>query len=64
MDEQIECKCNLCGRKFDMWDFKEGTTIEKQSGYGSRYDGELIKLKLCSSCLDNIIDTCKISPIQ
>ena len=56
-------KCNMCGVIFNIWDMNENNTIEKTLGYGSKYDGEKIKIRLCCNCLDSLIDSCVISPI-
>ncbi len=57
-------KCSKCGKEFDMWDLQENFSIHKQIGYGSLYDGEYLKLDLCCKCMDELIDACKVSPIQ
>lgn len=56
-------KCNMCGVVFNIWDTNENNTIEKKLGYGSKYDEEKIKIRLCCNCLDSLIDSCVISPI-
>ena len=55
--------CNKCGKEFDMWDESESNYIHKKLGYGSRFDGDDLKLHLCCSCLDDIIDSCVVTPI-
>lgn len=57
--------CNMCGKEFDMWDEQESFGIYNYNvGYGSKYDGDIIRLDLCCECADKIIDACKISPVE
>lgn len=56
--------CNICGNKFDFWDEQENYSIYTTIGYGSKYDGEHLKLDICCKCMDNLIDRCGISPIE
>ncbi len=56
--------CNLCGKELDFWDVQEDFTLHRHVGYGSGYDGEVIKLRLCCECFDHIVDECKVSPIE
>ena len=48
--------CNLCGKELDFWDVQEDFTLHRHVGYGSGYDGEVIKLRLCCECFDHIVD--------
>ena len=58
--------CNLCGKELDM--FEEVTTshVDIPFFYGSKYDGEHLKLSLCATCYDqiadNLISACKVKP--
>ncbi len=56
--------CNCCGKELDFWDLQEDLTIHKRIGYGSRYDGDEIELRLCCACFDKIIDECSVSPVM
>lgn len=56
-------KCNKCGKLFDDLDTQEELSIHTLLGYGSKYDGHVIQLDLCCDCLDELIESCKISPI-
>jgi len=47
-----------------MWDISENFHIHKNLGYGTKYDGDNLKLNLCCSCIEEIIDNCTISPIE
>lgn len=59
-----ETICNKCGKHFDMWDKSEDFSFYAQLGYGTKYDGSTLKLDLCCSCMEKLIDECKISPIE
>ena len=60
----IKTICNMCGKEFDFWDMQEDFHIEKDEiGYGSKHDGMHLKLDLCCSCMDSLIDRCIIPPI-
>lgn len=56
--------CNKCGRPID--EHKEGKAqrLNTVLGYGSKYDGCLVDLDLCPDCVDELIDSCKISPLD
>lgn len=56
-------KCNLCGKKFDIWDKQENFTFESHLGYGTKYDGSKLSIHLCCSCMEALIDNCVISPV-
>ena len=56
--------CNLCGGELDFWDGQEDNSIEKNIGYGSRYDGMRLSLRLCCRCMDDLIERCAISPVE
>lgn len=60
--ESVMC-CNRCGKKMDVFDVQEKLHMQGALGYGSRYDGDSYSLRLCISCMDELIDSCKISPI-
>lgn len=55
--------CNMCGKKFDVWDDQESFGIHRDRiGYGSRHDGCVLDLDLCCNCMDTIIEMCRIMP--
>lgn len=64
----MKCVCNMCGKEFDEWDKQEEFGFDYQVGYGSGYDGSRIRLDLCCSCFDSLMDyivpKCKISPVE
>lgn len=55
--------CNKCGKKLDVWDIQECFQINRPLGYGTKFDGDTLQLDLCCSCMEEIIDSCVISPI-
>jgi len=61
----IKKYCNKCGKEFDVYDSQEDFSIYSLLiGYGSKYDGSSLELDLCCECMDELIDSCKISPIK
>lgn len=56
--------CNICNKEFELYDIQSGLNITKYLGYGSIYDGCRLKLNICCDCLDNIIKSCKKSPVE
>ncbi len=48
--------CTLCGKPFDFWDVQEGLGFKYWMGFGSKYDGEHIKMSFCIRCFDELID--------
>lgn len=49
-------RCNLCGKKFELWDEEENFCFRHRFGYGSAYDGYLLNLNLCCKCFDRLMD--------
>lgn len=48
--------CNLCGKKFDIFDKQAGFTIVSDGiGYGSIHDGEVCNCRLCCRCFDRVM---------
>ncbi len=64
MARQLRMLCNKCGRTIDNEGIYFGASGDLRLGYGSKYDGEIARFDLCADCLDRLIDTCKISPIE
>lgn len=60
--------CNLCGKKFELWDKEENFCFHRRVGYGSAYDGYLLNLNLCCNCFDRLMDElvpkCEINPLS
>ena len=56
--------CNVCAKELDKFDLLQDISIHKKIGYGSIYDGEELTLRICCSCLDELIKRCKINPFK
>ena len=56
--------CNVCGRVLDECESRDDYSITRVIGYGSKYDGLSLDLRLCCDCLDKLIDSCKVMPIE
>jgi len=46
----------MCEKKFDMVDVHGNFSFQHRVGYGSKYDGDIVYLKLCRDCFDKTID--------
>jgi hypothetical protein len=57
-------RCNLCGAKFNEFDWQQDFHIHQRIGYGSIYDGDCVHLRLCCDCFDRLVEACEISPIK
>ena len=59
--------CNMCGKKFDYWDFEENFRFDHRFGFGSKYDFYHLELNLCCECTGKVLDwllpQCKINPM-
>lgn len=61
-DEKI---CNKCGRVLDIFDIQEDFSIHKENlGYGTKYDTDKLNITLCCSCMEKLIDSCCVSPVE
>lgn len=58
-----DAHCNMCGKKFDIWDVQENFSITRRLGYGTKYDGDDLRLNLCCDCMEKLIDACDLSPV-
>lgn len=56
--------CNVCGRHLDFFDIQQELVIHKLLGYGSKFDGDVIRLRMCCDCFDDLVEACKVSPID
>ena len=54
--------CNRCGRSLDFWDKQEDFSIIKKLGYGTKYDGQRLRYRVCCSCIEDLIFECVICP--
>lgn len=59
-----ESVCNFCGKELDVWDRQEDFSINKTLGYGTIYDGNKLRMRLCCGCIEKIINNCKVNPIS
>ena len=48
--------CNICGKELDMYEEENTGKIKIPFHYGSKYDGRVMKLSLCSACYDSVAD--------
>lgn len=55
--------CNKCGKNLDIFDEQENFTLTRKLGYGTKYDGEELRINLCCGCMESLIDSCTVSPI-
>lgn len=60
----IEQYCNKCGKKLDLWDKQENFSINRHLGYGTKYDGCVMRLSLCCDCMEQLVDSCALFPIS
>lgn len=56
--------CNKCGKILDTWDIQEDFTLERALGFGTKHDGETLKLRLCCKCIEDLINGCKVNPLS
>lgn len=49
-------RCTMCGKKLDAVDVYGNFSFQHRVGYGSKHDGDMVCLTLCSDCFDRIID--------
>lgn len=55
-------RCNLCGKNMDTYDVRMGARMKYVSNFGSRFDGEPIRIDFCQKCADALIEKCKLPP--
>ena len=61
----VESKvCNRCGRELGFFDEQQQFYIHTRLGYGSAYDGDVIRYRLCCECIDKSINESAVSPIE
>ena len=58
----IRWKCNMCGN--EIRDEPIALLVDKMIGYGSKYDLEWLHMRMCADCMDKMIDSCKINPVE
>ena len=52
----MERICTMCGKKFDVWDEQQNFVVDREIGYGSKYDYHHIQMNLCCDCFDRVVD--------
>lgn len=61
---EFQKQCNVCGKELTDMDFSGGIRIKDTIGYGSKYDCSRLTMSICADCLDKLIDSCAISPVE
>ena len=56
-------QCNKCGKEMDIWDRQEKFSINRRCGYGTKYDGFGIQLNLCCDYMEELVESCAVSPV-
>lgn len=56
-------RCNICGATMSVGDLHFGYSAYEKLGYGTKYDGCTMRLRVCCNCIEEFIDKCAISPI-
>ena len=63
----IKLICSMCEKELDEFDLQEKFSFKRYIGYGSKYDMNILDVKLCCGCFDKILDTLlpmfKIKPL-
>ena len=49
-------RCNVCGKKLSIYDEACGFIFDKRIGYGSKHDGDRVRIQLCCKCFDEVLD--------
>lgn len=62
-DSNAKHVCNKCGKELGVLDVQDDFHLIRTIGYGSKYDEAMVDIQLCQSCMDELIDSCKVSPI-
>lgn len=62
-------RCNVCGKTVEqVFENQMLISIHERIGYGSKHDGSILDLDICSDCFDKLIDSftekCAINPIR
>jgi len=62
-------RCNVCGKTVEqVFEGLMPISIHDRVGYGSKHDGSMLDLDICSDCFDKLIDSfvekCAIKPIK
>lgn len=62
-------RCNVCGKTVEhVFEGQMPISIHDRVGYGSKHDGSMLDLDICSECFDKLIDSftekCVINPMK
>ena len=62
-------RCNVCGKTAEqVFEGQMLISIHERIGYGSKHDGSMLDLDICSDCFDKLIDgfaeKCAINPLK
>lgn len=55
---QSNIRCSVCGDILDIFDIAGNYVIDKDMRYGSIFDGEHVRIRMCSNCMDKLIIQC------
>ena len=51
-------RCNVCGKTVEqVFEGQMVISIHDRVGYGSKHDGSMLDLDICSDCFDKLIDS-------
>jgi hypothetical protein len=57
----------MCEKELDEFDLQEKFSFKRYIGYGSKYDMNILDVKLCCDCFDKLLDAVlpmfKINPL-
>jgi len=59
-----EVRCNKCGKRIDIKEHEDGCyisgcSVEMRHGYGSKYDGDVLRFDLCDECSNELAQSFK-----
>lgn len=57
-------RCNVCGRRVNPGEGFGFVKVTDVLGYGSKHDMELLNMNICYSCIDYLVNHCKINPFD
>ena len=58
-------RCNVCGKTVEqVFEGQMVISIHDRVGYGSKHDGSMLDLDICSDCFDKLIDRKRIFRIR
>ena len=48
--------CSMCEKELDEFDLQEKFSFKRYIGYGSKYDMNILDVKLCCDCFDKLLE--------